>query len=201
MPTVDPALARRDAAIASSDLAALRQRLLRHARYAVYDHAVAEDLVQDTLIDVLEAAATRRGDASLTTWATAILKHKVADWYRAPARRVMVQLAPEDDRLGDDVEAQFDDHGHWREPVPAWQQPEQHEERRQMMGKLEGCMSTLPAQTGRVFVMREWLGFDTGEIAERLGLSAEHIRQILHRARMGLRGCMQYQWVQAGRRP
>ncbi|MCU0919340.1 MAG: sigma-70 family RNA polymerase sigma factor [Burkholderiaceae bacterium] len=201
MPTVDPALARPDAAITSSDLATLRQRLLRHARYAVSDHSVAEDLVQDTLIDVLEGVAGRRGDASLITWATAILRHKVADWYRAPARRVMVQLTQEDDWLRDDLEAQFDDHGRWREPVPAWQQPEQHEERRQMMGKLEGCMSQLPAQTGRVFVMREWLGFDTGEIAERLGLSADNIRQILHRARMGLRGCMQHQWVHAGRRP
>lgn len=201
MPTVEPGRAHADAAIPSPDLAALRTRLLRQARHAVSDHAVAEELVQDTLIDVLEGAVTRRGDASLATWATAILKHKVADWYRARARRVMVRMSEDDERLGADVDAQFDDHGRWREPVPAWQQPEQQEERRQMMGRLEGCMLHLPAQTGRVFVMREWLGFDTGEIADRLGLSTENIRQILHRARMGLRGCMQHQWLQAGRRP
>lgn len=61
------------------DIDVLRDRLLRHARQALPDAATAEDLVQDTLVDVLEGAARHRGEASLRTWATAILKHKVAD--------------------------------------------------------------------------------------------------------------------------
>lgn len=193
-----PEGAARPALPAGGELAPLRTRLLRHARYAMHDRAAAEDLVQDTLVDVLEGAERRRGDAALATWATAILKHKIADWYRAPARRVMVEMAEEDEALGAAIDAQFDARGAWAQPVPGWQQPEQHEERRQMRRALEGCLGHLPAQTGRVFVMREWLGFDTTEIAERLGLSAENIRQILHRARMGLRGCMQQRWVGHG---
>lgn len=66
-----------------------------------------------------------------------------------------------------------------------------------MMGVLAGCMRALPAQTGRVFMRREWLGFETAEIAERLGLAAENCRQLLHRARMRLRGCMQQRWIEA----
>ncbi len=69
-----------------------------------------------------------------------------------------------------------------------------------MMGVLEDCMGRLPAQTGRVFFMREWLGFDNSEIGLKLGLSGENVRQILHRARMGLRGCMQHNWVGGGGR-
>jgi RNA polymerase sigma-70 factor (ECF subfamily) len=48
--------------------------------------------------------------------------------------------------------------------------------------------------------MREWLGFDNSEIGLKLGLSGENVRQILHRARMGLRGCMQHNWVGGGGR-
>ncbi|MDQ6881212.1 MAG: hypothetical protein M3150_03860 [Pseudomonadota bacterium] len=56
----------------------LRQRLLRHARFSLHDQSLAEDLMQDTLMAVVEQAASRRGSASLVTWATAILKHEVA---------------------------------------------------------------------------------------------------------------------------
>jgi RNA polymerase sigma-70 factor, ECF subfamily len=61
---------------------------------------------------------------------------------------------------------------------------------------LERCVSCLPRQTGRVFMMREWLGFETGEICARLGVSAENCRTILHRARMALRACMQRDWIE-----
>ena len=182
---------------ADSQLAALRQRLLRHARFALSDHGQAEDLVQDTLIAVFEQGAGHRGESSVVTWAIAILKNKIADWYRAPARRRMVQLAPDDEELGEALEGLYQKGGYLADPVPDWQQPENREEQRQMMSTLEGCLGHLPQQTGRVFVMREWLGFETQEICERLGLSAENCRTILFRARTALRVCMQHNWLDA----
>ena len=83
----------------------------------------------------------------------------------------------------------------YAEPVPAWQQPENRTEQRQMMTVLERCVSCLPRQTGNVFMMREWLGFETAEICERVGVSADNCRMILHRARMALRDCMQRDWI------
>jgi RNA polymerase sigma-70 factor (ECF subfamily) len=189
MPSATPPL--------NEQLPALRQRLMRHARMVMHDAGSAEDLVQDTLMAVFESEGQRRGDASLSTWATAILKHKIADWYRAPARRRMVQLTEDDAQLGDSIDALYTAEGAYADPVPPWQQPENQTEARQMMSVLNGCMAALPSQTGRVFMMREWLGFETAEIAERLGLSADNCRQLLHRARMGLRGCMQQRWIDA----
>jgi RNA polymerase sigma-70 factor (ECF subfamily) len=184
-----------------AELPALRHRLLRHARFAVNDHGLAEDLVQDTLIVVVEQYTRHRGDASLGTWATAILKNKIADWYRSPTRRRMVQMSAEDTELEDTVDTLFLANGGYVDPVPAWQQPENREEQRQMMTILERCLGGLPHQTGRVFMMREWLGFETGEICERLGVSAENCRTILHRARTALRICMQHKWIDAKASP
>jgi RNA polymerase sigma-70 factor, ECF subfamily len=178
-----------------AELPALRQRLLRQARLTVHDAAHAEDLVQDTLIAVVQQSSTYRGEAALSTWAISILRHKVADWYRRPVARREVQMPDGDDTALDAALAdQFDETGHWREAVPAWQQPEQHAERRQMMQTLEACLSCLPAQTRRVFMMREWLGFESDEIRVQLGLSADNVRTILHRARLSLRECMQQRW-------
>ncbi len=176
-------------------LPALRQRLLRQASFAVHDHSLAEDLVQDTLIAVVEQQATRHGDASLATWATAILKHKVADWYRSPSRQRMVQFDADDDQLEEGVDALYDANGVYIDPVPAWQQPENREEQRQMMIVLDHCVGCLPKQSGRVFMMREWLGFETTEICERTAISAENCRTILHRTRAALRDCMQRNWI------
>lgn len=185
----------RDTPALEPQLPALRARLLRHARFAVHDDSLAEDLVQDTLIAVVEQYGKRRGEASLLTWATAILKNKVADWYRSPMRRRMVQFSADDSKQGDAIDALYDANGAYADPVPAWQQPENQAEQRQMMTVLERCVSCLPRQTGRVFMMREWLGFETAEICERLGVSSENCRTILHRARMGLRDCMQRDWI------
>lgn len=184
-----------------TQLPGLRKRLLRHASFAVPDHGLAEDLVQDTLIAVVEQHAKRRGEASLVTWATAILKHKVADWYRSPQRTRVVQFEADDGRLNAAVEALYDADGAYIDPVPAWQQPENREEQRQMMGVLEQCVSRLPRQTGRVFMMREWLGFETVEICARVGINADNCRTILYRARMALRDCMQRDWLASKSHP
>ncbi len=167
----------------------LRQRLIRHARMVVHEPALAEDLAQETLMSILESQESHRGEASITTWATAILKNKIADWYRSPHQRRRVYITSDDDEA-DPAERLFDEQGSYLEPVPVWQQPDGREAQRQIMFTLEGCLRRLPAQTGRVFMMREWLGFETSEICAQLGLTAENCRMILHRARMGLRVCM-----------
>lgn len=187
-----------DTARLEPELPALRQRLMRQARLTVHDSAHAEDLVQDTLIALVQQWSTYRGDAALSTWAISILRHKVADWYRSPRAKREVQLPSADDAEGRALDAaladQFDESGHWREAVPAWQQPDNETERKQMRQTLEGCLASLPEQTRRVFMMREWLGFETDEIREQLGLSSDNVRTILHRARLSLRECMQQRW-------
>ncbi len=184
-----------DKAALEPQLASLRTRLLRHARFALHDDSLAEDLVQDTLITVIEQHTRRRGESTLLTWAMAILKNKVADWYRSPQRRRMVQFKADDDTLGEAVDGLYNGEGAYAEAIPPWQQPDNRTEQRQMMTVLERCLSHLPRQTGRVFMMREWLGFETPEICQRVGVSAENCRTILHRARMALRGCMQRDWI------
>lgn len=172
----------------------LRQRLMRHARMMVFEPALAEDLVQESLMAVLEKPEAHRGEASLMTWSVAILKNKIADWYRSPHQRRRTWVDADDDEAeSDPTQGLYDEQGSYREAVPSWQQPERQESQRQMMSVMETCLKRLPAQTGRVFMMREWLGFETSEICERLGMSAENCRMVLHRARTGLRQCMSAQ--------
>jgi RNA polymerase sigma-70 factor (ECF subfamily) len=107
----------------------------------------------------------------------------------------MVQISTADGKLDDALDALYDANGAYAAPVPAWPTPDDRLHGRQMMTLLERCIACLPGQTGRVFMMREWLGFETAEICERLGLSAANCRTTVHRARMALRACMQRDWL------
>ena len=129
----------------------LRQRLLRHARMMVFEPAQAEDMVQESLVAVLEKPEAHRGEASLSTWAVAILKHKIADWYRSPHQRRRSWVETDDNEAeADPTQGLYDEQGSHKEAVPSWQQPEKLETQRQMMSVMEACLKRLPAQTGRV---------------------------------------------------
>ena len=61
---------------------------------------------------------------------------------------------------------------------------------------MEACIEKLPAQMGRVFLMREWLELETDEICKELVISATNLWVVLHRARLRLRACLEIQWFQ-----
>ncbi len=179
----------------SSDLTAMRPKLLRHARVLVRDATIAEDLVQETLLAVFERRAQHQGASTLNTWATAILKNKVADWYRSPDRVRLTSIQTDDAGSTDDaLDHLFNAQGEHAAPVQAWQQPETQMETRQLKNVLDQCVERLSGLQGTAFMMREWLGFETHEVAQRLDISAENCRTLLHRARLSLRGCLQVRW-------
>lgn len=178
----------------SLDFAELRPRLIRHARLLVRDTSVAEDLVQETLLAVFIQRQQHSGAANLNTWATAILRNKVADWYRSPERKRMIAIEDDAQDSGNALEDLFNEQGEHAAPVQAWQQPDAALERQQLKQVLDQCVERLAGLQATAFMMREWLGFDANEVAERLGISAENCRMLLHRSRLSLRGCLQLRW-------
>ena len=170
----------------SPDLAGLRARLMRQARHLVGDRDVAEDLVQETLIAILHAQSGYRGEACFDTWAIAILRHKVGDWYREGARHRLASL----DSVGETGGAQAAGEAPRDEALAgaASTCPDRQFERRELALAIDDCVAALPARSRQLFAMHEQLGFDTDEVCDRLEISAGHCRTLLHRLRLALRG-------------
>ncbi|MFM9881047.1 MAG: sigma factor-like helix-turn-helix DNA-binding protein, partial [Burkholderiaceae bacterium] len=78
-----------------------------------------------------------------------------------------------------------------------WQQPEQALQQNQFFEVLQTCIDRLPPKIGRVFTMREWLERDTDDICSELGITANNCSQMLYRARMQLRACLETTWFTA----
>ena len=175
-----------------ADIEALRPYLLRYASLQLRNREAAEDAVQEALLAALAAESSFAGRSNLRTWLTGILKHKIVDAIRRSSRERPLEGA-EGEASADDLEALFDETGHWRDTPQAW--PEKALEDKQFLQALEKCLAMLPARTGQAFLMREHLGFDTGDICKELGITATHCWVLLYRARMALRECLEKGWL------
>lgn len=180
---------------AAADLVGLRRDLLRFAVLQLRDEAAAEDAVQETLLAACRDGAGFAGRAQWSTWVFGILRHKIVDAIRQRVRQPQ-PLAEIDEIPEDAFDDLFRSDGHWRaeERPAAWGDPEAALSRAEFWEVFRLCLTRLPENTARVFMMREYLGFDTREICGELSITAANCWVVLHRARMSLRLCLQERW-------
>jgi RNA polymerase sigma-70 factor (ECF subfamily) len=136
------------------------QRLFRAARAIVKADDEAEDVVQQTWLEVFRHLPQFRGDAQFTTWATRICVN--AALAHARKRPVIAEVTDE---------------------IAADAAPDDTVDREQLGRLLEACLQRLPQGNREVMVLRDVLELDTAETAELLHLSEEAVRVRLHRAR------------------
>lgn len=175
------------------ELARLRGPLLRYAGLQLRSDAMAEDVVSETLLAILERPDAYHGASSLRTYATGILKHKIVDVLRRRGHELPIEPV-DDESIDDAIDALFRADGHWVEPPQAWGAPERALEQREFFEVLQRCVDRLPARLGRVFMMREWLELEVDQICEQMGINANNCGVMLYRARMQLRECLDRQW-------
>lgn len=182
-------------------LADLRRDMLRFANLQLRDDQLAEDVVQEALMGALAGEKGFSARAAVKTWVFAILRNKIVDAIRQRSRSVNVSaLSPEEESLDQSFDALFKANEFWQaESRPrAWGNPEAALHQEQFWAIFEACLKHLPENTARVFMMREFLEFDTTEVCAELNISTSNCHVILHRARNGLRGCLDRTWFGAG---
>ncbi len=174
---------------------AMRPALLRFALLQLRNSAHAEDVVQETILAVLEKPDSFAGRSSLRTYVIGILKFKIIDLLRVSGREVQIADFCEDDQNEADViDHLFRADGHTHEDASNWGAPAACLEQKDFFRTLELCIEKLPAQTGRVFMMREWLELSTEEICKELEISSSNLWVLLYRARLRLRECLDLNW-------
>jgi len=177
--------------------------MLHFARLQLGNDAEAEDAVQDALVGAIKNARSFRGQAALKTWIIAILKNKIADMLRQRQRHPAIAEAVERDDDGGGYPAAFNHRGFWRgvSRPRRWGDPEAALHSSQFLATFDACLGCLPARQGRVFMMREIIELSPAEICAETGLSTANVHVILHRARLGLRACLERNWFGSGADP
>lgn len=153
-------------------IAAERDYLVAVASRRLRNREHSEDVVQATLLAGLAAARRYRGDASLRTWLTTILRNRIVDELRARGR----------EPLASDLR---DEPG----PLPEATQPDAlaEIEARQAARRMQMRLDSMTASCSRAFVLRELQGRPSREITARLRLTPSQFWQCLHKVRRELR--------------
>lgn len=176
----------------------LRPVLVRFALLQLRNETLAEDVVQDALIAVLEKPDRFAGQSSLRTYVTGILKHKILDTLRVAKREIHFE-ADDGESDADVIDALFKPDGHTVDMPRSWGDPDATLEQKDFFRVLEICLERLPARTARIFMMREWLELETDEICKELRITTSNAWVMLYRARVQLRECLDLNWF--GNRP
>ena len=166
--------------------------LKRVARAYVSTEAVAEDVVQETWLAVIDGLARFEERSSLKTWMFHILANK-AKTRGARERRTVpfASLAGAEDepavsperfqRPGDAWP------GHWSAPPRPWEDPERRLASLEARELLRAAIAALPATQQAVLTLRDVEGLEAKEVCELLDVSAGNQRVLLHRARARVR--------------
>ncbi len=167
--------------------------LYRYALMRARDPAVAEDLVQETLLAALRARDSFAGAAAERTWLIAILKNKLIDHFRRQAHESPL---PDLDNTDDAIDALFSDEqgGHWARPPAAWGNPETALDQARFWEAFNDCLAGLPERQARIFALSEVDGLSTDELCKVLEAQPSNVWVMLHRARLRLRECLELRW-------
>jgi RNA polymerase sigma-70 factor (ECF subfamily) len=156
------------------------QKLYNFSLRMCREHQDAEDMVQDTFLNVFKYLKDFRYETKFKNWlykvaASSCIKKRRKSKF-APER----ELSLDEFRPNDEAEAP--------DQVPAWaQMPLEKLLDAELTGAVHQGILAIPKKYRMVIVLRDIEGFSTAETAQILNLSPANVKVRLHRARLFLR--------------
>ena len=169
--------------------------LIRMAMSHVADREVAEEVVQDTWMAVIESLDRFEGRSSLRTWIFGILIHKAKDrGVREKRHTTFSAFESYDDDNEEAVDpSRFQQSGewagHWAFPPQPWddQTPEKLLANQQAVHAMQQAIEALPTTLKEVLILRDVEGVEAKEVCELLKITETNLYVRLHRARERVR--------------
>ncbi|OQW35171.1 MAG: hypothetical protein A4E20_09780 [Nitrospira sp. SG-bin2] len=169
--------------------------LIRMAMGYVADREVAEEVVQDTWMAVIEGLDRFEGRSSLRTWIFGIMIHKAKDrGVREKRHTTFSDFETFDDDREETVDpSRFHQSGewagHWALPPQPWdeQTPEKLLASQQAVSAMHRAIEALPSTLKAVLILRDVEGVEAKDTCEILKITETNLYVRLHRARERVR--------------
>jgi RNA polymerase sigma-70 factor (ECF subfamily) len=175
--------------------------MLRLARMHVSSAAVAEEVVQEAWLGVLEGIDRFEGRSSLKTWVFRILVNRAMTRGVREARSVPFATLAARDAAGDEPVVdpdRFTRDGAWASPPRRWEDsPELALRSEETLAVVRAAIEQLPPAQRLVITMRDLEGFGSAETCNALELSETNQRVLLHRARAKVRAALERHFGEA----
>lgn len=169
--------------------------LIRMAMGYVADREVAEEVVQDTWMAVIDGLCRFEGRSSLRTWIFGIMIHKAKDrGVREKRHTTFSDFETFDDNHEEAVDpSRFHQTGewagHWAFPPQPWDErtPEKLLASQQAINAMNRAIEALPRSLKDVLILRDVEGVEAKEACEILKITETNLYVRLHRARERVR--------------
>ena len=168
------------------------------AYYKTSHREVAKDLVQETFIAAFQSFDSFQQRSQPKTWLYSILKNKIIDYHRKNYRAVVISF----EEFGDEQSTflfsrLFDHEGEWKheskpkdwiaDGIEILDDPDFNR-------VLSGCIGKLPSGWNAAIQLKFLEEKEPGIICQELGVSTTNYWQIIHRAKLQLRACLEIKW-------
>jgi RNA polymerase sigma-70 factor (ECF subfamily) len=181
--------------------------MLRIALSHVRSRAVAEEVVQEAWLGVLQGLDRFEGRSSLKTWILRIVANRARTRGEREQRSVPISsLLPDDG--GDEPSVDPDrflppDHpmypGGWSVPPHAWARlPEESLLAAETLQQVRTAIAQLPPRQQEVIILRDVEGWEPEEVSQALDVSDGNQRVLLHRARSKVRAELERYFADLG---
>ena len=169
--------------------------MLRVAQLYVRSRAVAEEVVQDAWIGVLNGIARFEGRSSLKTWIFRIVSNIAKTRAAKEGRSVpFSDLGPNEPAVDPERFRGPEDRfpGHWASLPSSWARiPEERLLASETLTLVEDAIGKLPPAQAIVITMRDVEGFEAADVCDALDISESNQRVLLHRARSKVRRALE----------
>lgn len=173
--------------------------LFSWALYKTNDKETAQDLVQETFLAAFKSLDKYQGNSQPKTWLFSIINNKIIDFHRKKFRGNVINMSSINvvHNNTDVLEKFFDSDGTWRKEVrpTEWKESEEHLlDNMDFKGVLQDCMEQLP-ETWFSAIQLKYLEEKNGkEICQELNITSSNYWQMLHRAKLQLKICIDKNW-------
>jgi len=161
------------------------------AIYKLSDSEQAKDLVQETFLAAAEKIDGFKGESSPKTWLFSILNHKIIDLYR---QRVSRPVSLENQSFS----SFFEVNGDWQENKKPknWQDNDNNHllDDSEFQAALNKCLDALPEKWSTCVKLKYLTGKNGDDICQELGITPSNFWQVVHRAKVQLRDCIEKNW-------
>lgn len=164
--------------------------LISWALFKISDEELAKDLVQDTFVAAAEKINDFRGESTPKTWLFSILNFKIIDVYRKKAKTPVTSETSTYSEF-------FDEDGNWfkSKRPQTWNDEDTHlldDQEFQLV--LKKCMDALPEKWSACMKFKYLMNKSGEDICQELDITPTNFWQIMHRAKLNLRDCIDKNW-------
>jgi RNA polymerase sigma-70 factor (ECF subfamily) len=167
-------------------LAGVQKRAFRMAQLATRNREDAFDIVQDTMLKLVENYADRP-ESELAPLFFRILQSRIHDWYRRSSvrNRLRIRLGSDDEDEEDPMQLVAD---------PAGRSAEQLLITEDCIATLNAALLELPLRQQQVFLLRAWEGLDVRQTAAVMQCAEGSVKTHYSRALAALKGKLGEHW-------